>query len=157
MHAAPSVSYPVGRSRFAALWLAVIALLGLAAAVTFALQSPVFGWRQAAGFAAVLACAGIALAAWLRSPVGQLHWDGAGWQWEEGGQTGGGRLAVALDVQSRLLLHWRGEDRSQRWLWLARDGAPAHWDALRRAVYSPATQQAPRPDPPVAGDGVAER
>jgi hypothetical protein len=150
MHAPPSVTYPVGRSPFAAGAGAVLVLAGLAAATTFSLQSAV-GWRQLAAFAAVGACAVACWQAWLRSPVGSLHWDGTGWSWDEGGAPAIGSPDIALDLQSRLLLRWRGE-AGTRWLWLERASDVSHWDALRRAVYSRASTQVPAAGKPPAAE-----
>jgi hypothetical protein len=161
MHAAPSVSYPVGRSLFAAGACGLAALAGLAAVAAWSLLVP-FGLRQVAAFAVVLACVSLASHAWLHAPVGILHWDGGAWAWEEGGATGAGRPEVALDLQSRLLLRWRGDGGGTRWLWLARTSAPSHWDALRRAVYSRASPPIPAFSPrgkerPPAGEPPAEQ
>jgi hypothetical protein len=160
MHAAPSVSYPVGRSLFAAGAYGLAALAGLAAVVAWSLQTP-FGLRHVAALAAVLACVSLASHAWLHAPVGRLAWDGEAWRWEEGGVSVAGRPAVALDLQSRLLLRWRGEGGT-RWLWLAKTSAPSHWDALRRAVYSRASAPPPAFPPrgkerPPAGGPPAEQ
>ncbi len=157
MHAAPSVSYPVGRCGFAALLLALLVLLALAAAVAWTLQSSAFGWRQALAFGAVLASGGFAGVGWLRSATGVLRWDGENWQWQEGLEPQAGTLELALDLQSRMLLRWQGAGRTRRWLWVERQGAPADWQALRRGVYSRASQQGPRADSPNSGDRVAER
>ena len=157
MHAAPSVSYPVGRSGFAVLLLAFLVLLALAAAAAWTLQSTAFGWRQALAFGAVLACGGFAGLGWLRSPAGTLRWNGENWQWQEGIEPQAGTLETALDLQSRMLLRWQGAGRARRWLWVERQAAPADWDALRRAVYSRASQQGPRADSPNSGDRAAER
>lgn len=139
MHAPPSVSYPVGRSPFAAWAYAALGLAGLAVACVWTLQSPVFGWRQALAFAAVMACGALSAGAWLRSPTGTLRWDGLAWQWEEGPQVTSGRPEVALDLQSKLLLKWQAQGGGARWLWLERKSDMSHWDALRRAVYSRAS------------------
>jgi hypothetical protein len=83
----------------------------------------------------------LALAGWRRSPRGTLAWDG-GWHWQPGpgqGAGAGGAVEVALDLQSRLLLRFRPAQGAGCWLWLERAMAPLHWDALRRAVYSPAS------------------
>ncbi|HEX2547843.1 MAG TPA: hypothetical protein VHL79_23370 [Ramlibacter sp.] len=136
MHAAPSVSYPVGRSPFAAWAYALLGAAGLLAAAAWTLQATVFTWRQALAFATVLACGSLSAAAWLRSPIGTLRWDGIGWSWEEGGQVGAGNPEIALDLQSRLLVKWHAEGGRARWLWLERKSDVSHWDALRRAVYS---------------------
>ena len=150
MHAAPSVTYPVGRSAFAGLLLACVAAAGLAAVLAFTLQSDGFGWRQAAAWAAWAAAVLPAATAWLRSAHGALRWDGLAWQWDEGGRAMPGQPEIALDLQSRLLLRWGGEGSATRWLWLERTSAPSHWDALRRAVYSRAS--APIPAFPPGGN-----
>jgi hypothetical protein len=151
MHAAPSVTYPVGRSAFALAVVVLLVALGLAVASAWTLQSDHAGWRQAFAFAAVCGCGGAAIAAWWRSPAGLLVWDGAAWSWEEGGERSPGRPEIALDLQNRLLIRWQPEAGRVRWLWLesSRDGA--HWDALRRAVYSRAsTPVPPAGEPPTA-------
>ena len=147
MHAAPSVSYPVGRSRFALVALGLAWLVGLALAALWTLQADAPGWRQALAFGAAGAAGLAAALAWRRSPSGRLAWDGGGWRWEEEG----GRPEIALDLQSRMLLRWRSDAGAVRWLAVERNAAPAHWDALRRAVYSPASTDAPHgATPPVA-------
>ena len=143
MHAAPSVSYPVGRSAFAGRVILLLALLGLLGAVAWTAQAQAFSWRQALAFAAVAACGAIALASWWRSPQGVLCWDGAEWQWQEGPAAWTGEVERALDLQSRLLLHWRGETGRTRWLWAEKTSDASHWDALRRAVYSRASAPVP--------------
>jgi toxin CptA len=148
MHAAPSVSYPVGRSRFAARLYAGLGMLGLAAAAAFCVQSAVFGWRQAMSLGAVAACGALAARSWRRSRQGVLHWNGMSWQWEEGATVDPGRPTIAVDLQSRMLLHWRAESGGGAWLWLEQVSAPADWAALRRAVYSRATPPAPAAAPP---------
>ena len=155
MHAAPSVNYPVGRSAFALALAAVLIGLGALAAVAWTLQAAEAGWRQALAFAAVAGCGSAALAAWWRSPAGMLRWDGAGWGWLDGGEEGGeprpGHPEIALDLQNRLLLRWKPEEGRVRWLWLEQAGSPAHWDALRRAVYSRASAPVPPAgEPPTA-------
>lgn len=151
MHAPPSVSYPVGRSAFAGRIVAALVAAGLAALLAWSLQAP-FGARQAAGFLVLAACAALAWRAWLHSPVGVLHWDGLGWTWEQGGQVAAGRPELALDLQSRLLLRWTGEDGGRRWLWAERSSALSHWEALRRAVYSRASMPLPAAGKPPAAE-----
>jgi len=147
MHGAPSVSYPVGRSRFALGALAAVWLCGLAMALLWTLQADAPGWRQALAFGAVGVGGLAAGRAWLRSPSGQLAWDGGGWCWEQEV----GHPEITLDLQSRMLLRWRSDAGAVRWLMPQRNAAPAHWDALRRAVYSPASTDAPHgATPPVA-------
>ncbi|MDB5857730.1 MAG: hypothetical protein JWQ76_1419 [Ramlibacter sp.] len=158
MHAAPSVSYPVGRSRFAAVLLAVAWLLGAAAILAWTLTTPFPGWRQALAAALLAGCGLAALAGWLRSPAGTLAWDGGAWRWGEGvaaSDLESGQPELALDLQARMLLRWvpaQGSPRWRtRWLWVERDAAVSHWEALRRAVYSRAnTTGASHGGPPVA-------
>jgi hypothetical protein len=57
-----------------------------------------------------------------------------------------------LDLQSRMLLRWRGEGGPARWLWLERASDASHWDALRRAVYSRASTHVPAAGKPPAAE-----
>jgi hypothetical protein len=164
MHAAPSVSYPVGRTAWAGWLCALAGFAGLLAVVTWSVQSADPGWRHAAGFAAVLACGCLAARGWQGSPAGVLRWDGAAWQWEEGARAGTGRPEITLDLQSRMLLRWSadgaGTGAATRWFWLERKAKEADWDALRRAVYSRASASIPPfprrgKEPPPAGQPPA--
>ena len=162
MHAAPSVTYPVGRSLFAGGCYAVAALAGLGVTVAWILQADTPGWRHALGLAAVFACGAFALASWWRSSKGWLHWDGDGWRWEEGADVGAGHPETALDLQNRLLLRWQPETGRVRWLWLERARDPVHWQALRRAVYSRASAPIPafpqgKETPPAGQPPTAEQ
>ena len=143
MHAAPSVSYPVGRSAFAGGLCAGLAALGVAAVATWSWQVQALGWRQWFALALVIVSAGIGAAGWWRSPRGMLRWDGGGWLWEQGAQAQAGQPELALDLQARLLLRWQGTSGRARWFWLEQASAPADWDALRRAVYSRANAPIP--------------
>jgi hypothetical protein len=146
MHAAPSVTYPVGRSRFAGALLAAVWLLGGAAILAWTFATPLPGWRHLLA-ACVLAAAGFAaLVGWLRSPRGSLAWDGSDWRWE----GAAGEPALALDLQARMLVRWIPAQGRPLWLWLERDAALSHWDALRRALYSRTTTAASHGGPPVA-------
>ena len=151
MHSAPSVSYPVGRSRFAGGLLAAAWLLGAAAGLAWTLATPVPGWRQLLAACVLAACGCAALAGWLRSPAGTLAWDGGAWRWDQPAGGEAGRPELALDLQARMLLRWVPAQGRTRWLWVERDAAMSHWDALRRAVYSRAnTTGASHGGPPVA-------
>lgn len=151
MHGAPSVSYPVGRSPFAGRLAAGILVAGGAATGAWTLLSDP-GWRHALGLAALVACALFGLHGWRRSPAGVLHWDGAGWTWEEGGRAAAGRPEPALDLQGRLLLRWRPHEGRDQWLWLERASDTSHWEALRRAVYSRASTPVPAAGKPPAAE-----
>ena len=143
MHAAPSVSYPVGRSAFAGRMLALAAALGLAVVVGWCLQSADINGRHALALSAVLVAGGIAARSWLASARGTLRWDGAGWQWEEGADAVAGQVEIALDLQSRMLVRFHGDAGAVRWLWVEREAKNADWAALRRAVYSRASAPIP--------------
>jgi len=162
MHAAPSVSYPVGRSAFAGRLHALAAALGLAAVAGWCLQSAAVDWRHALALAAVLVAGAIAARGWLASPRGTLRWDGAGWQWEEGADAAAGQVEIALDLQSRLLVRFHADEGAVRWLWVEREAKNADWEALRRAVYSRASAPIPAFDrgtetPPAAKPPAAEQ
>lgn len=148
MHNAPSVSYPVGRSRLAGLLAGGLWAAGAAVALLWLNEAQAPGWRQAcAGL--TLAVIGVwALHSWLRSPCGELQWDGASWTAPH--EHGVGTLEVALDLQHSLLVRWQSP-QSARWFWLERRRLAQRWPDLRRAVYSPARAQAlPDARPPAA-------
>ena len=148
MRSAPSVSYPVGRS----LWSGALALAlwtaGAAGLVAWA-ASGAGAWRLSLAGVASVAAGAWALAAWWRQPAGLLGWDGARWSWStgDGPVVDGCGVRAVLDLQSGLLLRLSAPEGA-RWLWLERSRLPARWDALRRAVYSPAADQAPSPATP---------
>jgi toxin CptA len=141
MHSAPSVSYPVGRSRFAGLVLLVFWLLGAAAIAAWWLQAQAPGWRTAAAVLLLAMSGLIAVIAWRRSPIGELAWDGENWNFSGAAESSAAALSVALDLQRRLLVHWVAPGASC-WLWLERTSRPERWDDVRRAVYSRARPQA---------------
>ena len=148
MHNAPSVSYPVGRPLFAGLLAASLWLAGAVVTLFWAHEADVPGWRQAAAALALAASGGWALRSWLRSPAGELQWDGAAWT--APGKPGAGVLAVAADLQQVLLVRWHAADCTH-WFWLERRRCPRRWLDLRRAVYSRARPQAlPSAPPPAA-------
>jgi hypothetical protein len=151
MHAPPSVSYPVGRSAFAGRCLAAVALAALAATLAWGFLAP-WGWRQPLGLTALLASGAVAWHSWRRSSAGALSWDGSGWNWEEGGAVVAGTPELALDLQERVLLRWRGDSGRTRWLWLEQASDASHWEALRRAVYSRASTHVPAAGKPPAAE-----
>ena len=147
MHSAPSVSYPVGRSRNAARILMIIWAAGAGAAGAWRYQINsnlgVGDWRQWLLLAAVV-LAGLGLWSALRAqPVGELRWDGQYWTLKAGLAERGGALAgVHLDLQTLMLVHLVPADGRAQWLWLERGAAPERWRELRRALYS----RAPLPE-----------
>ena len=148
MHSAPSVSYPVGRTLFAGLLAAGLWSAGAAVTLLWLRESDAPGWRQVVG-AVALGLIGVrSVLAWLRSPRGELHWDGTGWTAPQ--EAGAGSLEVALDLQQVLLVRWHAP-QSAHWLWLERRSCPHRWLDLRRAVYSRARPQGlPPARPPAA-------
>jgi toxin CptA len=135
MHSAPSVTYPVGRSSFAA--LVSLSLWAAAAAATCAwwLNSPVWSWRLAVALLLLIFAGVWAVAGWWRSPSGELGWTAEGWAWSLAPSSGAGTLRVGLDFQQWMLVRWMGAGRSH-WLWLERGRCAERWNDLRRAVYS---------------------
>jgi toxin CptA len=143
MHDAPSVSYPAGRSLFAARLLLGTWLLGCAVAMLWYRES-----TQALrpGLMVAVLCATGLFAAWQwwRTPEGTLAWDGTGWNWSAHPADAGAGVDVALDLQQALLLRWTGGGAA-RWIWLERAALPERWDDIRRAVYSRARRNALQP------------
>lgn len=150
MHDAPSVSYPVGRSRWAGACAAALWLCGLAGSLLWAAQAQVAFWRLALAWAAVAVAGLVALLAWWRAPRGVLAWDGSAWTWTpDGGHGLPGEVRVALDAQHLVLVRFRAAGGGA-WFWLERGGGE-RWDELRRAVYSRAEPAAlPDAEPPAA-------
>jgi toxin CptA len=141
MHHAPSVSYPVGRSRFAGALLLVAWLLGAAACLAWRLGSPPDRVRAAAAAIAVAVSGSVAAWRWWRMPAGVLSWDQEQWRWLGVSAAGGAAPHVSLDLQHWLLLRWCSPAGST-WLWLERASRPGHWADFRRAVYSRARPEA---------------
>jgi hypothetical protein len=139
---APSVSYPVGRSRF---WGVVLTSLALGVTLTGAWMAatlPPKAWLPLAG-------AGLVWMAWAarnerHQPTGLLRFNGApgqggAWRWVLNGSAEGLELDAvqpALDLQSRMLLRLKGAACVPVWVWVERARAPADWLALRRALAS---------------------
>lgn len=149
MHSAPSVTYPVGRSRFAGAVLLALCGLGVAATAWWGWQADVLSWRHQLGVLTVVMASCCAAFGWLRIPEGELRWDGQTWRWPSGADGGAGRVAVHLDLQHVLLLRWESSEGAfGQWLWLARVRSPGQWNPLRRAVYSRAIPALPQAEPP---------
>ena len=149
MHAAPSVTYPVGRSRFAGRLLLGAWLAGLAACAFWWLVAQAPGWRLAVAAFAVAMAGLVACRLWWRSPAGELRWDGVEWLWCGAEREEASAPEVALDLQSHMLVRCQCGQAS-RWLWLERSRGAHRWDDLRRAVYSRARPDALRQAVPPA-------
>jgi hypothetical protein len=147
LHNAPSVLYPLGRSRFLGGLLLAGWLIAAGVTLWWWHASAPADWRPMLGCAAVLVAAWVMTTGWWRSPVGRLQWDGQRWRWESLVYRSGTALeppAVVLDVQFALLLRLDNQAGAVWWLWAERSASPARWLDLRRAVYArhrPATLQ----------------
>jgi toxin CptA len=141
MHNAPSVSYPLGRSRFFAALLLALWLLGGAATTLLWFQSPSPNWRHGAAWLVLAAAGAFTAWHWWHGPSGMLAWDGESWNWSGAQAEESGVLEVSLDLQHWLLLRWNSGTASC-WLWLARADHAERWGDLRRAVYSRARPEA---------------
>lgn len=135
MHSAPSVSYPVGRCRFAAGLAGAVWLLGCGTTLVWALLVQAPSWRQAAAALLVLEGGLVALIGWLRAPAGHLIWQGS-WTWRAHEREMVGRVRIIMDLQRYVLVRWNSETGDGLWFWLDRGLDPAQWGALRRALYS---------------------
>ncbi len=162
MRNAPSVLIPVGRSRFGPGVLAAAWLAGLALGVAWWLQAPAAGtWPGLSNAQTVMAallalCGGWAWHSHRRACPGWLDWDGHSWCWITARGDYPVRVEVAGDWQRLLLVRVQpqegpgsgfdaepGVGPEVQWLWLTPRGSPAHWRAIRRALYFRASRQAP--------------
>ncbi|MBS0430360.1 MAG: hypothetical protein JSR41_23990 [Proteobacteria bacterium] len=148
MHSAPSVSYPVGRSRVGHAILWVIWAAGACCACAWRYQNDSNGARWAVVLGAFVV-ASLALTWALRPQSARvLRWDGAFWSLSGARPMGMAEAAVALDLQCTLLLRLQEAGRATQWLWADRSAAPERWNAMRRAVYcrAPSPQDAGLPN-----------
>jgi hypothetical protein len=137
MLSAPSVSYPVGHSRFARRLLGVLWVMGSIAALAAHWRLDAVDWRNGLLFLSVLAATAAAWRSFVRRmTIAVLQFDGAGWSTSSAAGTAPAKVAIALDLQVSLLLRLSWPDATSRWVWLDRRAMPERWSALRRAVYS---------------------
>ena len=139
-HNAPSVIYPLGRSRLQGQLLGVCWCLGLAVVGFWLFTVHVVGWRQGLALGLLALTGMAAFAGWKNVAVGQLAWDGQHWYWESKGYQEGVAsytVSVACDFQSMMLLRIDNSAHAVLWLWAERRACPERWLDLRRAVYSP--------------------
>jgi hypothetical protein len=144
MYSAPSVSYPVGRSRIgrAILWTIWAAGACCVYGWRYQINSNDVRWAVVLGLFAV---ASFALAWALRPQAARvLRWDGAFWSLSGVQAMGMAEASVALDLQGTLLLRLQEAGRGTQWIWADRAAAPERWNAMRRAVYcrAPSPQDA---------------
>jgi hypothetical protein len=149
MHNAPAVTFPVGRSHFAAALMGSAWLLGALSGTFWWTQAPSSTWRLCVVCGASIAAGAWAAWSWRRAPACSLEWDGDAWRCSIDHSALAGRVQVSLDLQHWILLRWSA-GRTVHWLWLERHRRAERWDDLRRAVYSRARIEAPREDEPSA-------
>ena len=150
MHSAPSVNYPVGRSRKAERLLMLLWALGVGCVTLACVRSGgEVDWRQAMlAFSAIVAGAAAWTGVLRSSAAAELRFDGQAWSITGGAAQWAARASVALDLQSLLLVRLAGPARARRWIWLDRQAMPERWSDLRRALYSraAAAESVHRPD-----------
>lgn len=140
MRNAPSVNFPVGRSRFEGMLLLALGLASGAVLLLWARQAVVPATWLAASVAAWGAGGAWAWLRWRAAPVGALQWREGAWFWVALNSPLSAEpaplpcLRVALDLQRVLLLEAPGA--APRWFWLACRDDPLNWNALRRAVHA---------------------
>lgn len=135
MNSAPSVTYPVRSSTRARLLLIVLWVLGAAGVIAWCFQADSVGVRQIVAISALFLAALLVGRAISREPHGNLHWDGQYWSLDGTRPVNAAQATVHLDFQSLVLLRLK-VDRSVSWLWLDRRAGPAHWRAVRRALFA---------------------
>ncbi len=131
MRSAPAVYFLVARSRWHLGLLLVLTVWTWAVVVCW--LADVDFWRWLAEISVVLLTNALAWRSWQTAPRGLLRWDGQQWHWRG---RNPGRVTVQLDLQSVLLLRWQAQTGDLLWLWLEQRMAPAHWQALRCAVFA---------------------
>jgi hypothetical protein len=136
MHSAPAVTYPVGRSRFHGCLLLFICVTVLLLGLIWQHQDNSDGWRLGLYTLTGLSTGVAAVWAWYRTPCLDLRWDGQIWNSTVREVSTSGYLSLHFDLQFCMLLSLRSDDGNRVWLWPERSRDPAHWNALRRAVYS---------------------
>lgn len=155
MHSAPSVSYPVGRSRSADRPLSIIWTCGAccAAAACYRFDGP-------DGRMGLLArsAVGAGAAAWRRAPrhaaSAELGFDGRHRSLAFPVGLRVARVKAALDFQSSLLVCLTDARRARRRVRPDRSALPERWQDLPRAVYSRPSLASPVADsrrPSVSG------
>jgi hypothetical protein len=141
MQSAPSVAFPVARSRRVGWWLALV--WGLAAL-------PVAWWFAAVPTAPLVRCLmllwilalGCGLAwQWWRTDACTMRWDGQTWSIDGKSPLPEACLTVSLDFQTLMLSRLQpAGSRRVRWIFADRSGAPDRWHGLRCAVTAFADQ-----------------
>ena len=136
MHSAPSVSYPVGRSRFMGWFIFFANVAGVLAGWLWYQQLESLGWRQWLFSGSLIASCFLAFQTWRRVPQGHISWDGQVWCWTCGAISTQGSVTIHLDFQSVMLLRLNTKTAGRIWLWPERHVDVTRWVGLRRIVFS---------------------
>jgi hypothetical protein len=136
MHSAPAVIFPVGRSRFQGWLVGLTGSIAVSVGLLWCYQTDSVGWRHGLYLSIVIVTLVRAIRVLQRSPSGNLHWDGQTWRWCSAEVSVGGVLAAHLDFGFFLVLSLRPANGAKVWLWPERRVEVAHWNALRRTVFS---------------------
>ena len=111
----------------------MVGLLAVLQVSWFTLVNGKLVWQTLAVGISFFACAGLAWKWSQGGPNGNLHWNGAQWQWS-GFADGACVLQRHLDFQTGILVSLHAPKAQPVWLWLQRSQDPYQWLALRRAV-----------------------
>lgn len=135
MHSAPTVSYPVGRSRFQAALLIAIVLATLATNLLW-WASALWDWRTNLMLALLCLAMRLAWQAWRHTRQGTLAWNGVRWCFTDLQSCVTGTVSVPIDLQSTLLFKLTPQDGAHLWLWAERRRLEPLWLSLRLAAFS---------------------
>ena len=97
---------------------------------------PTLGSAHSLYFAVLIGVVALAGHAWRETEAGELAWGGESWVWATTHHATTGSMAVHLDVQFLMVLTLKDDRGRSVWLWVERAADPAHWRALRRALYA---------------------
>ena len=147
MHGSPPCALTVARFGAWRAAVAALALAALASLIAWTLTSPLGGgtWARAGVVLAALATLALAASLWRQPAVG-LRWDGLAWtvEWPASAHPVSGRLEIAIDLGSFLLLRFTPAGRSgPAW---STNGMPFAAPCTRRS-RAPAQPRRNRADP----------
>jgi len=136
MHSAPSVSFPLGRSRFGLAIVLMLSMIGAAAQITWMLQSQTLGFVHMTGCFIWLVGSGLALRYWANTQSGDLAWTGAHWSWTAQHTSVPVSATLVFDFQSILLMRLVFPEGASYWFWVQQNAAQVRWLDLRRALMN---------------------
>ncbi len=137
MHRAPSINFPVTRSRWQLRFIALLSLLAMAALWAFVREQGALDARILTLATAIVASSAAAFVGWQKSAVGSLRWDGQHWYWSGFSASQACHLSLLVDFQSVLLVSLVADTRAVPLrLWLEMPPGNVSWKPLRRAIIS---------------------